>query len=161
MAVVSKETPVEFTVRRMVESDLSLPGCRESMEALSPLKCEANSDIMKTAFRQRCAQDAHIFVAIASDEVVGLATVLFEQKLIHKCAIAAHVEDVAVRPDFQRKGVGKALMAAIIEEARQRRAYKVVLDCIRDNVPFYEKCGFYNNCIAMRMDLYYDDEKNS
>lgn len=95
------------------------------------------------------------FVAVdEAGSVVGTASVFAEPKLLRGGCMAAHVEDVAVRPDAQGKGVGAALVKHCVEYARVAGCYKVVLNCDPKNVPFYEKCGFRVTPDAfMRIDL--------
>jgi GNAT superfamily N-acetyltransferase len=53
-----------------------------------------------------------------------------------------HVEQIAVRPEHTRRGVGLALMAAVIERAG---AWGVTLTTFRDvpwNAPWYARQGF-------------------
>jgi glucosamine-phosphate N-acetyltransferase len=47
--------------------------------------------------------------------------------------------------------VGKLLLAALTDLARQRGCYKVILDCSEDNVEFYTKCGFKRKEVQMAL----------
>lgn len=81
---------------------------------------------------------------VATDEdgrLIGTATILYEEKFIHNCAVLAHIEDVCVDPELRGKGIGKKLIRHLIEEARAVGAYKVVLDCSDENLGFYTACG--------------------
>ena len=54
-------------------------------------------------------------------------------------------EGMQVRQDAQRKGAGRALIAAVVDEARARRLPEVTLTTFRDipwNAPFYARCWF-------------------
>lgn len=82
---------------------------------------------------------------VAADEsrrVVGTASAFVYPTLLHGGRNAVHVEDVAVLPEVQGQGVGRALVEHCLDFARNVDAYKVVLNCDPRNVPFYEKCGF-------------------
>ena len=96
--------------------------------------------------------NSDIFVAIEKG-IIGCATVFVEQKLIHKGGRVAHIEDVAVHPNYQGKGVGYALVEKIIEEASKIECYKIILDCLPKVRGFYEKLGFKETTIGMRRDL--------
>lgn len=98
------------------------------------------------------SQDGHIFVAIKDEEVVGCCTLLIEQKLIHEQGLVGHIEDVATRKGFERQGVGKSVVSAAIDYAKERGCYKVILDCAESVAPFYEKLGFYKKELCMRKD---------
>ena len=46
-----------------------------------------------------------------------------------------------VRPEWKRRGVGKALLRALEEELKQRGVRVTQLISIEDNCAFYEKAG--------------------
>ena len=74
--------------------------------------------------------------------VLATATLLIEQKLIHNASKAAHVEDVAVHVNYQRKGLGSKMINDMFEIASNHNCYKVCLASSKDNSPFYRKLGF-------------------
>jgi [ribosomal protein S18]-alanine N-acetyltransferase len=66
-----------------------------------------------------------------------------------------HINNVAVRPEFRRRGVGEALLNWVIEQARRRRANAAFLEVRSGNhaaQSLYEKCGF--RAIARRANYY-------
>jgi glucosamine-phosphate N-acetyltransferase len=91
-------------------------------------------------------------IAVENGKVVGTASLLVERKFLHKGGRAGHIEDVAVHPNYQRRGIGKALVMHLVEEARKRGCYKVILDCKDELAVFYEKCGFKRGQCQMRFD---------
>lgn len=93
----------------------------------------------------------HIIVAELSDininlqnvkNIVGSVTVLIENKLIHNFGKVAHIEDVVVDKDIRGYGLGKKIIDKAIQYAKNQGCYKIILDCNKDNIKFYEKCGF-------------------
>jgi GNAT superfamily N-acetyltransferase len=50
--------------------------------------------------------------------------------------------DVIVHPRWQRRGVGRALVARAIEHATSRVITIVHVDFTPENAAFYERCGF-------------------
>lgn len=66
------------------------------------------------------------------------------------------IENVYVEQEYRSQGIGKKLVAEIIEEAKRRGCYKL-LGTSRHTKPevhsFYEKFGFENWGIEFRMDL--------
>ena len=61
--------------------------------------------------------------------------------------VAAEVQilNVATHPDWRRKGLGRWLVEAVLEEARQEGAARVTLEVRRYNLPaiaLYERLGF-------------------
>lgn len=94
-----------------------------------------------------------VFVAEANGQIVGTITLLIEQKFIHAGGKVGHIEDVAVRKGWERKGIGRALVKRAVEEARKRGCYKVILNSSEENIPFYKKCGFQECGTEMRMNI--------
>lgn len=111
-------------------------------ETVSNLKPSAMPHDAGALLARMKSQDVEIFVALLDSQVVGAASVLIEQKLLAGGVRCAHVEDVATRTGFERRGIGRAVVDAAIAYARQRGCYKVVLDSGSENVAFYERLGF-------------------
>jgi ribosomal-protein-alanine N-acetyltransferase len=68
-----------------------------------------------------------------------------------------HVTNVAVHPDLRRRGVGRALLSAVLDDARQRKLRLVVLEVRPSNVEalgLYESFGF--RVVGRRRGYYYD-----
>lgn len=66
---------------------------------------------------------------------------------------AGLIEDIWTHEDFRKQGLGKQVVEALVEVARKKDCYKVVLICGEHNIPFYEKCGFHPHQKGMRFDL--------
>lgn len=110
-------------------------------------------DEAREVFRRRLQSGILSFIAVEDGRVVGTASLLVELKFLHKGSKAGHIEDVAVHPDYQRRGIGKALIMHATQVARERGCYKVILDCHDRLQEFYEKCGFTRSSCQMRMSL--------
>ncbi len=66
-----------------------------------------------------------------------------------------HINNVAVREEFRRRGIGAALLRRVLQEARGRKANAVFLEVRSGNRPaqaLYEKNGF--RPIATRREYY-------
>jgi GNAT superfamily N-acetyltransferase len=64
---------------------------------------------------------------------------------VWKDAPDAWLEDLYVRADARRGGLGEALVRLAFERARARGARRIELDCFEDNAPalaLYERNGF-------------------
>lgn len=56
----------------------------------------------------------------------------------------AYIQDLMVRPDFQRRGLGTELMRRMLERLRADGIYMISVIYGEESLrPFYEKFGFY------------------
>src|SRR5262245_12381866 len=90
-------------------------------------------------FWNELANGHHYLVALEGDEeIIGYAG-------LSVTADEAWVQNIAVRRDRQRTGVGRALLEALLAEARRRGATAVLLEVAVDNGPaqrLYDAYGF-------------------
>ena len=93
-----------------------------------------------------------IYVAIDDKKIIGSTTLLIEQKFIHDGGLVGHIEDVVVRKDYERRGIGIKLVTSMLERAKEKNCYKTILDCKDDVKEFYEKIGFKRESNCMRYD---------
>ena len=85
-------------------------------------------------------------VLLASSEatVVGIATCFFGFSTFAARPLL-NVHDLAVRPEFQGRGIGRALLAAAEERARARGCVKLTLEVLEENTRargLYRERGF-------------------
>lgn len=106
-----------------------------------------------SVFQARLRAGQRTYVAKIDDRVVGTATLLVERKFIHHGGLVGHIEDVSVHKDFQRRGIGTALVKYITEEARQLGCYKVILNSFEHVAPFYMRLGYRRHDVGLRIDL--------
>jgi len=124
-------------IRSLEEKDL--PEC---LGILKELTVVGNFDYLSIYREIKKNRNQYIFVYEIESKVVGMATILIEQKFIHAGSRIGHIEDVVVTKNFRGLGIGKKLIEKCLEIARERDCYKVILDCDDKNVKFYEKIGF-------------------
>jgi glucosamine-phosphate N-acetyltransferase len=138
---------VHIEIRPLFAPDFT-NGFVETLSALKPIPSEW--DKLVPIFQHRLRSGIRTLVALLEGKVVGTAAILIEPKFY---GTVGHVEDVAVHPEHQKKGIGARLMDAIHEEAAKAGCYKIILDCEDHNIPFYEKLGYFKNCNHMRKNL--------
>ncbi|HTN02244.1 GNAT family N-acetyltransferase [Planctellipticum variicoloris] len=74
------------------------------------------------------------FVAIADGRIVGFAALeIYSTKL-------GEIRSLAVADDFQGRGIGKALVKACIDRARERRVFELM--AVTSSDEFFQRCGF-------------------
>ncbi|MFL9584848.1 GNAT family N-acetyltransferase [Stenotrophomonas sp. AB1(2024)] len=130
-----EDTPM--AVRRLRATDLEQASavCMASfMDAvapsLSPLGVETFAGIVSMeGFADRMSDDNDMFVFETAGQVIGVA----------ELAGGQHVATLFVAPGWQRQGVGRALMEALLECARSE---VVTVRASLSSVPAYERYGF-------------------
>jgi glucosamine-phosphate N-acetyltransferase len=140
-----------FSLRPLEQGDFTR-GFLESLANLVPVDLTPDEAIR--IWRGRNAAGVRTVVAVdESGNVMGTASLILEHKFIHKGGTIGHIEDVAVHPTHEGKGVGSAVVRALIDLARQSGCYKVILSCNDENIAFYSKLGFRRHDNGMRIDL--------
>ena len=91
----------------------------------------------------------HIFVYIIEGKIVGMITMLIEQKLIHNGASIVHIEDLVVDKEYRGSGIGKELVEYCMRQITSDKYYKIILNCSKELIPFYEKLGFKERNVQM------------
>lgn len=103
----------------------------------------------ESAFRAVMRRDdGRVIVAQGEGEVVGYAAVWF-------AADEGELGDIAVHPEWRRRGIGRRLVGAVLDEARRRGAQQVFLQVRESNgaaLRLYESAGFRK--VGRRPDYY-------
>jgi GNAT superfamily N-acetyltransferase len=86
----------------------------------------------------------YLLGAVDEDEALGVCQLRFRWS-VWKSAEDCWLEDLYVREPARRSGLGRALVEAALDRARERGCRRVELDVNEDNAParaLYEVCGF-------------------
>ncbi|KAL7416898.1 acyl-CoA N-acyltransferase [Mrakia frigida] len=83
-----------------------------------------------------------VIVSRETDQIVATGTLLVERKFIRGGGLVGHIEDIAVSSSAQGRKLGLRIIQALVGISEGTGCYKTILDCNRDNIAFYEKCGF-------------------
>lgn len=106
--------------------------------------------------RMRSYPDYDVYVAVSGAEIVGTFALLIMDNLAHLAAPSGVVEDVVVRGDWQRRGIGRRMMQWARERCRARGCYKLTLS---SSLPretahrFYAALGFQRHGYSFLMEL--------
>jgi bifunctional N-acetylglucosamine-1-phosphate-uridyltransferase/glucosamine-1-phosphate-acetyltransferase GlmU-like protein len=92
------------------------------------------------------------YVVLYESRVIGVFSILIEQKIIHRMGCVARLEDVVVLAEFRHIGIG-SMIVRFVKDACAGLVYKILLDCTDDKTGFYEKSGFKRASNSMRFDL--------
>jgi GNAT superfamily N-acetyltransferase len=97
---------------------------------------------------------ARIYVAREGAKAVAMAALHFTVSTAEGAKVAG-LEDCIVHPEHRRKGIGKALLEYVIEQARAEGVLRVMLLTDGDNAraqALYRKMGFApSSMLAMRL----------
>ena len=88
--------------------------------------------------------DAASYLATAEGVAVGLIVFRFRRRLNH-ATFEGWISDLVVREAFRRRGIGRALVAAVIAEWRLRGSHRIQLEVATDRTAardLYQAMGF-------------------
>ena len=141
-------------IRRLQENDVSLDSeFFPILYQLSPTADWEATDFASLWEIYQGNKSVVVLVVEKYEKIMGTGTILIEQKFLRGGGKVGHIEDVVVDNRSREKGVGKAIIDSLVEIAKEKGCYKVILNCSNENVPFYIKCGFKLTENEMRMDL--------
>jgi ribosomal-protein-alanine N-acetyltransferase len=106
----------------------------------------------EVVFRDELAAENRLYVAADEDGVVGFGGVMLVDD-------EAHVTNLLVAPEWRRRGIGLALMLALIDAAVEEGARHITLEVRSENEParsLYARLGLAP--VGVRKDYYGDDD---
>jgi len=109
------------------------------------------TEISEKTLDEWFSNDNHMVVAELDGVIVGTATLHLQKKLIRDGGIAGLIEDVAVRETLRGQNIGAKLVSELKKKAKHFGCYKVILSCFPQRVAFYERNGFFQESILMRL----------
>ena len=148
--------PEGITITRMSEHDLLEIVEIEEKSGLSRWGWAAYYAELQGANRDLMliARPSHSLI-IESSPIVGYI-------VARETAGEFHINNVAVRAEYRRRGIGAALLNRILHEARRRKANAAFLEVRSANLAaqaLYEKSGF--RAIARRADYYSEPREDA
>ena len=132
---------MDLTVEKMTSSHIEElakleKACFSSPWSEDGLKSELNNNF------------ARFFVAFSGGEIAGYIG-------SHNILGEVYITNVAVFPEFRRRGVGRLLVEFLVGEMKSEKADFVTLEVRKSNlnaISLYEKCGFQK--VGERKDFY-------
>lgn len=88
------------------------------------------------------------FLAYCGERLAGCATICWLTVMptySHPSGKRAHIMNVYTRAEFRRMGAARAMLNALLEEARERGVTSVTLDATDSGRPLYETMGFHGS----------------
>lgn len=129
------------TIRETTKSDL---------DELMPLLLLAESSPRGLRWSLANLSDA-IYRMDDDGALIGVATMSWDDD--------AEIVELAIAPERQGRGLGKQLVAWLVDEARRRGKHGVIVgtsNASLDNIAFYQKCGFRMHAVRPDYFWYHD-----
>lgn len=137
IAQATKQT--EVALERMTEHDLLEVVALEEICNLSPWGWEAyHTELQSVVNSLMLVARIANSKSEAADAIVGFI-------VAREMADEIHINNVAVKPEFRGRGIGRMLMKTALAWGRERRARQAVLEVRAGNDPahqLYRGCGF-------------------
>lgn len=114
-----------------------------------------DDELRRSVERIAAGGDGEYLLAATGSEPRGVLQLRYRWS-VWKSADDAWIEDVFVRESARRGGLGRALVEAAIERARERGCRRIELDVDEDNLParaLYRDLGFAEDAKAERRSL--------
>ena len=143
-----------YKIRNVLPTDLQMV---TALEARCFPVAEAAGE---QAFAYRIAAfPERFFVAEAQGEIIGLVNgcasslpliddSLYEPKGHEPMGKNKMVFGLAVHPQWQKRGIGSALLQRLIAYARETDMEQVILTCKEEKISYYQKFGFENQGVS-------------
>lgn len=86
-------------------------------------------------------QGGTIYVIKNKDKLIATGKLLVETKIFQS---VGHIEDVVVDNEHRGRGYGKKVIQFLLNAAKEKNCYKVILNTRNELTNFYTKCGLIN-----------------
>lgn len=122
----------------------------ESEEPFAPEEARAQFAVFRRYPNYR------IFVALVAGKIVGTYELLIMDNLAKRGRRSGIVEDLAVSPQYQGRGIGRAMMLHAMRACKHAHCYKLVLSSGLNRTAahdFYEAIGFKRHGLSFRIPI--------
>ncbi|XP_065191980.1 glucosamine 6-phosphate N-acetyltransferase-like [Sycon ciliatum] len=142
---MSPKTPGEGLCMRALQFTDFSKGYSQLLAQLTRVG-DLTQDKFEEQFRGIQASPNTHYITVIEDttrgELVASASLIVERKFTHLAAMRGRIEDVIVADSCRGRQLGKLLLETLSLLAIKLECYKISLECVENNVPFYAKFGF-------------------
>ena len=145
-------------VRRAIKSDIPAVS-KLAIELIDSVK--NSGDIAKHVLSENSRNaltnpNSYILVAETEEKVIGFISFMTRKTIMHSgpCGL---IDELVVSKRHRRKGVGKELIKAAVEECKKLRCCEVEVSTEFTNVnarEFYKHCGFEETGVILEKHLH-------
>lgn len=87
------------------------------------------------AYAEKITRNALVIEAYNNNNLAGLLAIYLNTK-------QAYITHIAVKPEFQRTGLGKKMIETAVKKAREKGFKNIQLECFDSSLDFYLKQNF-------------------
>jgi glucosamine-phosphate N-acetyltransferase len=95
----------------------------------------------------------HIIIILEDDDenMVGSGTIFIEKKLTYGGCNMGHIENILIDEKYRGNGYGEKMVNKLLEICREKKCYRVDLNCNSELEDFYKKNGFEKKHLCMNI----------
>jgi len=145
-------------IRRVRKSDIATVS-KLAIELIDSVKNSEGiaRDVLSENSRNALTDpNCYILVAETEGKVIGFISFMTRKTIIHS-GLCGLIDELVVFKRYRRKGVGKELIKAAVEECRKLRCCEVEVSTEFTNVnarEFYKHCGFEETGVIFEKHLH-------
>tara|TARA_B110000037_G_scaffold216556_1_gene275916 strand:+ start:2542 stop:2943 length:402 start_codon:yes stop_codon:yes gene_type:complete len=103
-------------------------------------------------FIENVLNDNHIMILLfENNNIIGTGTLLIEEKLTNGGYKCGHIENVLINKKYRGNKYGQKLIHYLVDLAKKKKCYRVVLICKKELEKFYTKNNFHSDNICMSL----------
>ncbi len=125
--------------------ELRLAYLKEDLGEISEVDLQRLKEALPQYFRKHLNQDLFVYVAREADQILACAFLLIVEKPMSPAFITGKtgtVLNVYTKPEYRKRGYGKQLMNALLEDAKAKELSVVELKATEDGYHLYKSVGF-------------------
>lgn len=145
-------------IRRAVKADIATVS-KLAIELIESMKNSGGiaKDVLSENSRNALTNpNSYILLAEREGKVIGFISFMTRKTIIHS-GLCGLIDELVVSKRYRRKGVGKELINAAIEECKKLRCCEVEVSTEFTNVnarEFYKHCGFEETGVIFEKHLH-------
>lgn len=145
-------------IRRAVKADIATVS-KLAIELIESMKNSGGiaRDVLSENSRNALTNpNSYILLAEREGKVIGFISFMIRKTIIHS-GLCGLIDELVVSKRHRRKGVGKELIDAAIEECKKLRCCEVEVNTEFTNVnarEFYKHCGFQETGVIFEKHLH-------
>lgn len=139
-------------IRKLELKDLGMESFFQTLSNLRPINSKF-FNLAEKIFNECEEKGIEMYVVEYESLIIGTIRILFEPKFYHEGRAVMHIEDVSTHKNYEGIGVSSLLVNYVLNLAKERNCYKVILNCSENLIDYYKKFNFSLSGACMRLDL--------